>query len=83
MTAGSGGTRQVDGMANRDEAQRLERIESHLAHLERHVEQLNEVMIQQGKLVARLQKEVRRQSAAMATLELERLKANNPKPPHY
>lgn len=66
-----------------DVCQRLERVEAHVAHLERQVEQLNEVIIQQGKLVDRLKKEVQRQSAAMETLELERMKVNNPKPPHY
>lgn len=64
-------------------ADRLERVEAHLAHLERQVEQLNEVLIGQGKLVERLKKEVQRQSSAMETLELERIRANNPKPPHY
>lgn len=63
--------------------QRLERIEAHVAHLEHQVEQLNEVVIEQGKLVERLKKEVQRQSATMETLELERIKSNNPKPPHY
>lgn len=64
-------------------SERLRRIEAHLAHLEHQVEQLNEVVIEQGKLVERLKKEVQRQSNAMQTLELERIKANNPKPPHY
>ena len=67
-----------------DEAsQRLERIEAHVTHLEHQVEQLNGVLIEQGKLVERLKKEVQRQSAAMETIELERIKANNAKPPHY
>jgi uncharacterized coiled-coil protein SlyX len=68
---------------NEELSQRLERVEAHVAHLERQVEQLNEVVIEQGKLVDRLKKEVQRQSAAMATLELERMKATDPKPPHY
>jgi len=58
-------------------------IESHVAHLEHQVEQLNAVVIEQGKLLERLKKEVQRQSSAMETLELERIKANNPKPPHH
>jgi SlyX protein len=67
-----------------DEAlQRLEKIEASVAHLEHQVEQLNEVIIEQGKLLERLKKEVQRQTSAMQTLELERIKANNPKPPHY
>ena len=64
-------------------AQRLEKLEAHVAHLERQVEQLNEVVIEQGKLLERMKKEVQRQSSAMETLELERMKPNNPKPPHY
>jgi uncharacterized coiled-coil protein SlyX len=63
--------------------QRFEKIEANIAHLEHQVEQLNEVIIEQGKLVERLKKEVQRQSTAMQTLELERIKANNPKPPHH
>jgi SlyX protein len=63
--------------------QRFEKMEANIAHLEHQVEQLNEVIIEQGKLVDRLKKEVQRQSSAMQTLELERIKANNPKPPHH
>lgn len=63
--------------------QRFEKLEANIAHLEHQVEQLNEVIIEQGKLVDRLKKEVQRQSATMETMELERIKANNPKPPHH
>jgi SlyX protein len=61
----------------------LEKLESHIAHLEHQVEQLNSVVVEQGKWLARLKKEVQRQSNAMQTLELERMKGNNQKPPHY
>lgn len=66
-----------------DLAERLERIEAHAAHLERQVEQLNEVLIEQGKLLERLKKQGQRQAEVMRTLELDRMKANNPKPPHH
>ena len=66
-----------------ENSQRLDRLESHLAHLEHQVEQLNGVVIEQGKLLDGLGKEVRRQSSAMQTLELERIKSNVQKPPHY
>ena len=62
---------------------RMDKLESNLAHLEHQVEQLSGVVIEQGKLLDRLKKEVQRQSAAMQSLELERVKANNQKPPHY
>ena len=67
---------------NDETSQRMERMEAHIAHLERQVEQLNEVIIEQGKLVERLKKEVQRQSSVLQTMELERIKSNNPKPPH-
>jgi len=69
-------------MPNED-FQRIDRLESHLAHLEHQVEQLNGVVIEQGKQLDRLSRETQRQSSAMQTLELERLKSNVQKPPHY
>ena len=62
---------------------RVEKLETHIAHLEHQVEQLNGVVIEQGKLLDRIKKEVQRQSAAMQTLELERIKSTQQKPPHY
>ncbi len=62
---------------------RLQKLESHVAHLEHQAEQLNGVVIEQSKVIERLKKEVQRMSAAMQTLELERIKANNPRPPHH
>jgi SlyX protein len=64
-------------------SQRLERLEANVAHLEHQVEQLNGVIIEQGKLVERLKKEVQKQSTALESQELERIKANNPRPPHH
>jgi uncharacterized coiled-coil protein SlyX len=63
--------------------QRFEKLEANLAHLEHQVEQLNEVLVDQSKLVDRLKKEIQRQSATMETIELERIKSNNARPPHY
>ena len=68
---------------NDETSRRLERIEANVAHLEHQVEQLNGVIIEQGRLVERLKKEVQRQVKTMETLELERIKETNPKPPHY
>ena len=68
---------------NEELSTRLGKIESHLAHLEHQVEQMNSVIMAQDKLLERLKKEVQRQSSNMEMLELERIKANNSKPPHY
>jgi uncharacterized coiled-coil protein SlyX len=64
-------------------SQRIEKLESHLAHLEHQVEQLNGVVTGQSKLVEFLKKQVQRQSGVLESLELEKIKANNPKPPHH
>ncbi len=66
-----------------ENSRRTDRLEANLAHLEHQVEQMNSVLFEQGKLLERLKKEVQRSSTAMQTLELERVKANNQKPPHY
>ncbi len=68
---------------NDDNSARFAKMESNLAHLEHQVEQLNGVIIDQGKLLERLKKEVSRQTSAMESLELERIKGNITKPPHY
>lgn len=68
---------------NDELAKRFGKIETHLAHLEHQVEELNGVVIEQGRLLERLKKEVQRQSTTMQTLELERIKGNVQKPPHY
>jgi uncharacterized coiled-coil protein SlyX len=62
---------------------RMEKLESHVAHLEHQVEQLNDVVTEQSKLVEFLKKQVQKQSGVLETMELERIKATNAKPPHY
>jgi uncharacterized coiled-coil protein SlyX len=68
---------------NAENLQRLERIETHVAHLEHQVEQLNAVVVEQGRLLEHLKKQTQRQSAVLETMELEHIKANNSKPPHH
>ena len=64
-------------------ATRLEKIESALAHLERQHEELNGVVVEQSRIITRLQKELGRATQALESAELERIRANNQKPPHY
>ncbi len=68
---------------NDETDERFRKLESDIAHLEHQVEQLNEVIIEQGRLLERIKKEVQKQSSAMESMELERIKANVTKPPHY
>jgi len=64
-------------------ADRLEKLESSIAHLEHQYEQLNEVVLEQARQLKRMQTAQQRVSQSMETLELERIKSTNPKPPHY
>jgi SlyX protein len=64
-------------------SQRLDRVESHLAHLERQYEELNQVVIEQGAALKKLQSQQQRISQTIDASELERIKATNPRPPHY
>ena len=63
--------------------ERIEKLESAVAFLERQFEELNQVVIDQGKALARIQLELGRASEALQAAEMERIRANNPKPPHY
>ena len=62
---------------------RLENLESHLAHLEHQYDQLNQVVLEQGKQLTRLQATQQKVSQTVETMELDRIKATNAKPPHY
>jgi uncharacterized coiled-coil protein SlyX len=70
-------------IVNDENAQRLERVEAHVTHLERLVEELNGVVIEQARTLELLRKQTQRQTAVLETIELERIKANNPRPPHH
>ena len=61
----------------------MDKLETNLAHLEHQVEEMNSVIVEQGKLIERLKKDVQRQTTAMQSLELERIQSNQQKPPHY
>jgi uncharacterized coiled-coil protein SlyX len=74
--------RTIAGM-NEETLQRLEKLEASVAHLEHQVEQLNEVVTGQDKLVELLKKQVQRQSGVLETMELENIKTNNARPPHH
>lgn len=66
-----------------DSDQRLDLLEAHLSHVERQNDALNEVVIEQGKLLKKLQTQVGRLSDSVVTTEIDRIKSTNPKPPHY
>lgn len=68
---------------NDEITQRFEKLEANVAHLEHQVEQLNGVIIEQGKVIESLKKQLQRQATTLESVELERIKATNAQPPHY
>lgn len=65
------------------EDDRVQKLESNLAFLEKQYDDLNKVVIEQGRALARIQSELTRASEALRSAEIERIRANNQKPPHY
>ncbi len=63
--------------------ERLQRIESALVHLEHQYDQLNEIVVSQGKQLTRFRATVERVDQALHGMEIEKISSNNQKPPHY
>lgn len=63
-------------------AERLERLETHVAHLEKQYEELNEVMIEQSRALRKLQAAQQRIAETIETAELDRIKSASARPPH-
>lgn len=66
-----------------ENSERMVKLESHVARIEHQIEQLNGVVIEQGKLLDKIKKECQRQSSVLQTIELERIKSDVQKPPHH
>ncbi len=66
-----------------EDSERIQKLESHVAELERQVEQLNEVLVQQTRELDRFKRQLAKLSESVENAELERIKSTNAKPPHY
>jgi uncharacterized coiled-coil protein SlyX len=62
---------------------RLEKLESHLAHLEHQFDKLNEVVIEHTRLLKRMQTQQQRIAQTVESIEIDRIKSDRSKPPHY
>ncbi len=63
--------------------ERLERAEAAVAHLERQYDELNAVVIVQGREIERLRRALERLGETLETQELDRVRSTQTKPPHY
>jgi len=63
--------------------ERLARVEASLAHAERQVDELNAVLVEQGRELTRLRKRLEQVGETIATQELDRVQGLQQKPPHW
>ena len=62
---------------------RLVNIESDLTHLEQLVASLNQTIIEHYKIIQQLQTQLNRVASGLETKEMDSIKGNVTKPPHY
>ena len=62
---------------------RLVNIESDLTHLEQLVASLNQTIIEHDKIIQHLQNQLNRVASGLETKEMDSIKGNVTKPPHY
>ena len=75
-------THSPDAVPDADADARFVKLESHVAELERMVEELNKVVIDQGKRLQRLLNQHQEVANTVESIEMDRIRATNPKPPH-
>jgi len=63
--------------------ERLQKIETHMAHLEHLFDQLNQIVVEQSETLRRMQSNQQRLASTLEGMELDRIKSTNSKPPHY
>ena len=66
-----------------EEEERFVKIESSLAHVEKMAETLNETVIEQDKTIRRLSQQVEQLTNRLASDDMNAIKENITKPPHY
>ncbi len=62
---------------------RLDRLEANIAHLERQLDELNAVAVEQGKTISRLQKRLELLGDTVESQELDRVRNTPQRPPHW
>jgi uncharacterized coiled-coil protein SlyX len=63
--------------------ERLTAVESSVAHLEQQYDQLNQIVIKQDRLLTRLSMMMTRMDNTFQGMEIDKIRNNNQKPPHY
>lgn len=61
----------------------VEKLELHVAHLERQTDEMNSVLFEQSQHLARIQKILSAMNSVIESVEKDRLSHSREKPPHY
>jgi uncharacterized coiled-coil protein SlyX len=64
-------------------AERLAKLETHVAHLEHLYDQLNQVVLDQNRKLSKIGAQQQKLSQTIESIEIDRIKSTNAKPPHY
>jgi uncharacterized coiled-coil protein SlyX len=62
---------------------RLTQMETHIAHLEKTIDELNEVIVEHTKALKTLGHQQQRIARTIENYETEKIRENNTKPPHH
>lgn len=70
-------------MSNKEIGANLVRLESILTHLEHQYEELNKVVVEQGKVLAKALSQQEKMADTLREMRQDEIRSDNRKPPHY
>jgi len=70
-------------MSDDDIGEKLVRLESMMTHLEHQYEELNKVVVEQGKVLSKALSQQERIADTLREMRQDEIRSDNRKPPHY
>lgn len=70
-------------MSDEELGEKLVRMESLIAHLEHQYEELNKVVVEQGKVLSKALSQQEKMADTLREMRQDEIRSDNRKPPHY
>ncbi len=70
-------------MSDEELGEKLVRMESLIAHLEHQYEELNKVVVEQGKVLSKALSQQEKMADSLREMRQDEIRSDNRKPPHY
>ncbi len=70
-------------MSDEELGEKLVRMESLIAHLEHQYEELNKVVVEQGKVLSKSLSQQEKMADTLREMRQDEIRSDNRKPPHY